>query len=49
MNKQTSHKIGKNSIVFKENMFLKTFFIKGLHSVVPNIRTLVLLHDILIE
>ena len=49
MSRKNSKKFLKYETVFKENMLLKAFFIKGLHSVVPNIRTLVLLHDILIE
>jgi len=48
MNKNNRQKSGIYDIVFKENATLKAFFIKGLHRV-PNIRTLVLLNDILIE
>jgi len=48
MKTQNTHKMIKFGVVFKENITLRTFFINGLHRM-SRIRTLVLLHDILLE
>ena len=48
MNINICNKVSKCGVVFKEIIPLRTFFINGLQRM-SRIRTLVLLHDILLE